>query len=165
MLLNCVLEKTLESPLDCKEIQPILPKGNQPWIFIGRADAEAPVLWPPDAKSWLIGEDLDAGKYWRQKEKGTPENKMVEWHHQLSGHEFEQTPEDGEVHGSLACLVHGVSELDTTEWLNNNKKEENPLTRQHIGKRNPTVCPRAPGGWVKLWAAVKPQAVPAPFHN
>ena len=86
-----VLEKTLESPLDCKEIQPVHLKGDQSWIFIGRTDAEAetPILWPPDAKNWLIGKDCDAGKYWRQEEKGTTEDEMVGWHHQLNGHEFE----------------------------------------------------------------------------
>ena len=86
-----VLEKTLESPLDCKEIQPGNPKGDQSWIFIGRTDAEAetPILWPPDAKSWLIGKDPDAGKDWRQKEKGMTEDEMVGWHHCLNRHEFE----------------------------------------------------------------------------
>ena len=85
-----VLEKTLESPLDCKEIQPVLPKGNQSWIFIGRTDAKAetPILWPPDAKNWLSGKDPDAGKDWRQ-EKGMTEDEMVGWHHRLNGHEFE----------------------------------------------------------------------------
>ena len=86
-----VLEKTLENPLDCKEIQPVHPKRNQSWIFIGRTDAEAetPILWPPDAKSWLIGKDPDAGKDWRQEEKGMTEDEMFGWHHQLNGHEFE----------------------------------------------------------------------------
>ena len=85
-----VLEKTLESPLDCKEIQPVHPKGNQSWIFIGRPDAEAetPILWPPDVKSWLIGRDPDTGKDWRQEEKGMTEDEMVGWHHQLHGHGF-----------------------------------------------------------------------------
>ena len=85
-----VLEKTLESPLDCKEIQPVHPKGDQSWEFIGRTDVEAetPVLWPPDAKNWLIWKDPDAGKDWRQEEKGTTEDKMVCWHHRLNGHEF-----------------------------------------------------------------------------
>ena len=85
------LQKALESPLDCKEIQPVHPKGNQSWIFIGRTDAEAetPILWPPDAKSWFIGKDPDAGKDWRQREKGTTENEMVGWHHWFNGHEFE----------------------------------------------------------------------------
>ena len=86
-----VLEKTLESPLNCKEIQPLHPKGNQSWMFIGRTDAEGetPVLWPPDVKSWLIWKDSDAGKDWRQEEKGMTQDEMVRWHHQLSGHEFE----------------------------------------------------------------------------
>ena len=85
-----VLEKTLESPLDCKEIKPVHPKGNQSWIFIGRTDAEAktPTLWPPDVKSWLIGKGPDAGKDWGQEEKGTTEDEMVRWYHQLNGHEF-----------------------------------------------------------------------------
>ena len=98
-----VLEKTLESPLDCKEIKPVNPKGNQPWIFIGRTDAEAPILWSPDSKNQLIGKDPDAGKDWRQKEKGAAEDEMVGWHHRLSGHEFEQTLGDSEGQGSLAC--------------------------------------------------------------
>ena len=101
-----VLEKTLESPLDCKEIQPVNPKGNQPCIFIGRTDAEAeaPVLWPPDVKNWLIGKDPDAGKDWEQ-EKGATEDEMVGWHHQFNGHEFEQTREDSEGQESLVCRI------------------------------------------------------------
>jgi len=85
-----MLENTLENPLDCKEIQPVHPKGNQSWIFIGRTDAETetPILWPPDMKNWLFGKDPDAGKEWRQEEKGTTEDEMVGWHHQLDGHEF-----------------------------------------------------------------------------
>ena len=100
-----VLEKTLESPLDSKEIKPLNPKGNQSWIFTGRADAkaEALILWPPDSKSWLIRKDPDAGKDWGQEEKGTTEDEMVVWHHQLNGCEFEQTLGDGEGQGSLAC--------------------------------------------------------------
>ena len=99
-----VLEKTLESPLDCKKIQPINPKGNQSWIFIGRTDAEAetPIFWPPDGKSWLIGKDPDSGKDWRE-EKGTTKNEMVGWYHQLDGHEFEQALDVGDAQGSLAC--------------------------------------------------------------
>ena len=115
-----VLEKTLESPLDCKEIQPVHPKGNQPWISIGRTDAEAeaPIRWPPDANNWLTGKDPDAGKDWRQEEKGTTEDKMIGWHHQLEGHEFEQALGVGEGQGSLACCPRGHKELDTTERLN-----------------------------------------------
>ena len=93
-----VLEKTLESPLDCKEIQPVHSKWDQSWVFIGRTDAKAetPILWPPDTKSWLIGKDLDSGKDWRQEEKGRIEDEMAGWHHWLNGHGFEQTSgEDG----------------------------------------------------------------------
>ena len=112
-----VLEKTLESPLDCKEMKPVSPKGNQPCIFFGRTDAEAetPILWPPDAKNWLIGKDPDAGKDWRQEEKGTTEVKMVGWHHWLNRHEFEQTQVDSEGQGSLVfCSPWGLKEADTT---------------------------------------------------
>ena len=100
-----VLEKTFQSPLDCKEIKPANPKRNQPWLFIGRTDAEAeaPMLWPLDGKRWLIWKDPDAGKDWRQEEKGTTEDKMVGWHHWLNGHEFEQDPADGDGQGSLVC--------------------------------------------------------------
>ena len=100
-----VLEKTLESSLDCKEIKPVNPKGNQSWIFIGRTDAEAetPILWPPDVKNSLTGKNPDAGKDWRQEEKGTTENEMVGWYHRLNGHEFESTPGVGEGQESLEC--------------------------------------------------------------
>ena len=120
-----VLEKTLESPLDCKEIQPVNPKGNQPWTYIGRTDAEAeaPIIWPSDANSRLIGKDSDAGKDWRQEEKEMTEDEMIGWHHRLNGHEFEQAPGDGGGQGSLACCMPwGRQELDTTKWLNNNNK-------------------------------------------
>ena len=116
-----VLEKTLESPLDCKEIQPVHPKGNQSWIFFGRTDAKAetPILWPPDVKNWLIGNDPDAGKDWRQEEKWMPENEMIGWHDRLDGHEFEWTPGVGDGQGSLACSSPwGCKESDTTERLN-----------------------------------------------
>ena len=100
-----VLEKTLESPLNCKEIQPVNPKGNQSWIFIGRTDveAEAPILWPPNAKNWIIGKGPYAGKDWRQEEKGTTEDEMVGWHYQLNGHDFELAPGVGDGQGSLVC--------------------------------------------------------------
>ena len=114
------LEKTLESPLDCKEIQPVHPEGDQSWVFIGRTDAEAetPVLWPPHAKSWLIGKDSDAGRDWGQEEKGTTEDEMAGWHHWLNGHEFEETPGVGDGQGSLACCGSwGHKESDTTERL------------------------------------------------
>ena len=116
-----VLKKTLVSPLDCKEIQPVHPKGNQSWVFTGGTDGEAgtPVLWPPDAKNWFIGKDPDAGKDWRQEEKGTVEYEIVGWQHWLNGHEFEQALGVGDGHGSLVCCSPwGHKVLDTTEWLN-----------------------------------------------
>ena len=116
-----VLEKTLESPLGCKEIKPVNPKGNQPWVFFGRTDgeAEAPILWPPDAKNWLIGKGPDAGKDWRQEEKGMTEDEIVGWYHWLSRHEFEPTPGDSEGSGSLICCIPwGLKELDMTSRLN-----------------------------------------------
>ena len=116
--------ETLESPLDCKEIQPVHPKGNQSWIFTGRTDAEAetPILWLPDTNSQILRKGPDTGKDWSQEEKMT-ENKMVWWHHWLNGCEFEQTPGDGEGQGSLVCCSPwGGKELDTTEQLN--KKEQ-----------------------------------------
>ena len=116
-----VLEKTLESPLDCKEMQPVHSKGDQSWVFFGRtnAKAEAPVLWPPHAKSWLIGKESDAGRDWGQEEKGTTEDEMAGWHHWLNGHESEWTPGDGDGQGGLACCDSwGRKESDTTERLN-----------------------------------------------
>ena len=116
-----VLEKTFESALDCKDIQPVHPKGNQSWIFIGRTDAEAetPILWPPDVKDWLIRIDPSAGKYWRWEEKGMMEDEMVGWHHQLNGHDLSKLQELVMYReGSLACFSPwGRKELDTTEWL------------------------------------------------
>ena len=98
-----VMLKTLESPLDCKEIKSVKPERNQSWIFIGRTDAEAPILWPPEVKNWLTGKDPDAGKDWRQEEKGTTEDEMVGWHHRLNGYEFEQALGVGDGQGSLVC--------------------------------------------------------------
>ena len=112
-----VLEETLESPLDSKETKPVNPKGNQSWIFIGRTDAEAeaPVLWPPDVKNWLIGKDSDAGEDWGQEEKGTTEDEMAGWHHWLNEHGFEQTTGDIKGQGSLACCSPwGCKEPDVT---------------------------------------------------
>ena len=116
-----VLEKTLESPLDCKEIQPVHSEGDQPWDFFGRIDAKAetPILWPPHAKSWLIGKDSDAGRDWGQEEKGTTEDEMAGWHHWLDGHEFEQAPGAGDRQESLECRNSwGRKESDMTEQLN-----------------------------------------------
>ena len=116
-----VLEKTLASPLDCKDIKPVNPKGNQSWIFTGGTDAEAPILWPPDMKNWLIGKDPDAGKHWGQEEKEMTEDEIIGWHHQLNECEFEQALGDGKGQESLACgSPWGHKELDRTEWLNNN---------------------------------------------
>ena len=114
-----VLEKTLESPLDCKEIQSVHPKRHLSWIFIGRTDVEAetPILWPPDVKSWLIGKNPDAGKDWGQEEKGMTEDEMVQWHHRLNGHGFALTPGAGDGQGGLACCA-SQEESDMTERLN-----------------------------------------------
>ena len=120
-LWTVVLKKTFENPLDCKEIQPVHPKGNQSWIFIGRTDAEAetPILWPPDVKNWLTRKDPDSGQDWRQEEKGTTEDEMVGWHHQLDGLEFEWTLGVGDEQWGLACCSPwGYKESDTTECLN-----------------------------------------------
>ena len=122
---NCcfwtVVLKTLESPLNCKEVKPVNPEGNQSWVFIGRTDAEAEILilWPPDVKNWLIGKDSDAGKDWRWKEKGMTEDERVGWHHWLDGYEFEQALGAGDAQERLECCSPwGRKEWDTTEWLN-----------------------------------------------
>ena len=122
-----VLEKTLESPLDCKEIQPVHPKGDQSWVFIGRTDVEeveTPILWPHDAESWLIWKDPDAGKDWGQEEKGTTEDEMVRWLHQLDGHESEWTPGVGDGQEAWCAVIHGVakswtqlSDLTELNWI------------------------------------------------
>ena len=116
-----VLEKTLESPLDCKEIQPVRPKRDQSWVFIGKTgvEAETPILWPPGAKSWLIWKDPDAGNDWGQEEKGTLEDEMVGWPHRHNGHGFGWTPGVDDGQGGLACCGSwGGKESDTTERLN-----------------------------------------------
>ena len=121
MLWTVVLEKTLHSPLDFKETQPVHSEGDHPWVFFGRNDvkAETAVLWPPHVKSWLIGKDSDAGRDWGQEEKGMTEDEMARWHHWPDGHEFEWTPGVGDGQGGLVCCNSwGHKELDTTEWLN-----------------------------------------------
>ena len=122
-----VLEKIVESPLECKEIKPFNHKGNQFWIFLGRTDAEAEtlILWPPDVKNWLIWKDPDAGKDWGQEEKGTTEDEMAGWHHRLNGREFEWTPGVGDGQGGLACCGSwGRKESDTAEdWTELNWTE------------------------------------------
>ena len=131
MLLNCgVGEDSFESPLDCKESKPVNPKENQSWIFIGKAnaEAEAPILWPLDAKNWLTGKDPDAGKDWRQEEKRITEDEMVGWHHWLKGHESEEAPGVGDRQESLACCrPWGRKESNTTERLNWTECIEMPL--------------------------------------
>ena len=145
-LWTVVLEKTLESSLDCKEIKPVNPKGNQPWIFTGRTDAEAevPRLWAPDAKSRLIRKDPDAGKDEREEEKGTTEDEMVGRHHRLNGHEFEQATGDSEGQGSLECCSPWhYKESDTTEWLNRTNNTPRMKGRGmytwggHLGEQSP----------------------------
>ena len=142
-----VLEKTLESPLDCKEIQPVHSKRDQSWVFFGRTDAraEAPILWPPHAKSWLIGKDSDAGRDWGQEEKGTTEDEMAGWHHRLDGHEFEWTPGVGDGQGGLACCDSwGRKELDMTEWLNwTEDMEDNPTDSWHQWTHHIFFCFRS----------------------
>ena len=115
---NAVLEKTLESPLDSKEIKPVNPKGNQSWIFIERTEAEAPILWPPDAKSQLIGKDPDSGKDWKQEKKVMTEDKMVGWHYRLNRHEFEKTPEMVKDREGWCAAVHRVTKNQTglSDW-------------------------------------------------
>ena len=146
MLLNCGVGENSESPLDCKEIQglqEVHPKGNQSWLFIGRNDVEAetPIPWLPDTKNWLIWKDPDAGKDWRQEEKGTTEDEMVGWHHQLNGRESEWTPRVGDGQGGLECCSPwGHKGSGMTEWLN--------WTNSHKGGQ----CPGCPliGWWVQV---------------
>ena len=132
-----VLEKTLESPLDCKETQSVYPKENQSWIFIGKTDAEAetPIIWPPDAKNWLIGKDPDTGKDGMQEEKGSTEDEMVGWHHQLNGHEFEQALGVDDGQGSLDyCSPWGRKESDMTEGLNWSENNKYLLSHNFCGQ-------------------------------
>ena len=134
-LWTVVLGKTLDSPLDCREIKPVHPKGDHSWVFIGRTDVEAetPILWLPDVKSWLIWKYPDAGKDWGQEEKGTTEDKMVGCHHWLNGNGFGWTQGIGDAQGGLACCGSwGHKELDTTEWLNWTELKENLKSAQHI---------------------------------
>ena len=155
------LEKTLESPTDCKEIQPVHPKGDQSWVFIGRTDAEAEtlILWLPHAKSWLIGKDPDAGREWGQEEKGMTEDEMVGWHHRLDGHEFEQTPGVGDGQGGLVCCDSwGRKELDTTEQLNWTELKwiVHPYVKNYISilkglETFPLVCDYRPCSQTHTW--------------
>ena len=136
-----VLEQTLESPLNSKEIKPFHPKGNQFWLFIGRndAEAEAPILRPPDAKSWLIGKDPNARKEWRQEEKGTTEEEMVGWHHLINGHELEQAPGDGEGQGSWLAAVHRVTKscVQLSDRTTKSSTHYTDLTNQNTAMSGP----------------------------
>ena len=161
-----MLEKTFESflkNLDCNEIQPVHPKGNQSWVFIGRTDleAETPILWPPHAKSWLIGKDPDAGKDWRQEEKGMTEDEMIELHHRLSGHEFEQTPGDSEGQGSLVCC----SPWGSQKVGHNLAIEQKQQSQWWVGSRpsvtQPTTCHTS--SLPALWSLPCLPLTPSPF--
>ena len=138
MLWTVVLEKTLESPLGSKDIHPVHPKGDQPWVFIGKIDAEAPILWLPDVKSWLNRKDADARKDYEMEVKGATEDDMVGRHHWLNEHEFEQTPGDGEGHRRLECCsLWGCKDLDMTEnWTTTN-------TRYKFWSNHSSFCPLA----------------------
>ena len=127
-----MLEKTLESPLDCKEIQPVHSEGDQFWVFIGRTDAKAetPILWPPDVKSWLTGKDPDAGRDWGQKEKGMTEHKMPGWHHRLNGHEFVWTQGFGDGLGGLCSGIHGIAK--SRPWLSDQLNWTEAFLARHI---------------------------------
>ena len=144
-----VLEKTLESPLICKEIKPVHPKRNQSWKFVGKTDAEAetPILWPPDAKNWLLGKDPDAGKDWRQ-EKGMTEDEMVGWHHRLNGHEFEQALGVSDGQGGLVCCgPWSHKESDTTErpnWTDTEYQKSNAVNYKFVAAQG--ICHLPPRG-------------------
>ena len=166
-----VLEKTLESPLDCK-IKSVNPKGNHVRIFIRRTDAEVPIIWPPDAKSWLIGKDPAAKKNWRQKEKGTTENEMAGWHHQLNGHESEQIPGDGKGQRSLTwCCPWGCKESGKTQQLNWSAIPETYTYQEDGTNPRPWLHLLVGRQWLQsllnhdstqLWVSVSPRA---PWHS
>ena len=162
-----VLDKTLESPLDCKEIQPVHPKGDLSWVFTGRTDAEAetPILWPPDVKSWLVGKDPDAGKDWGQEEKGTTEDEMVGCHHRLNGHWFGWTPGVGDGQGGLACCGSwGCKESDMTEQLNWTELEASlwfqqiPQSWLLYGSLIPCIC-RMPPLHLMIYITITPSSL------
>ena len=157
MLLNVVLEKTLESPLDCKEIQPVPSKGDQSWVFFGRNDAKAktPVLWPPHVKSWLNGKDSAAGRDWGQEEKGMTEDEMAGWHHWFDGHESEWTPGVGDGQGGLACCDSwGCKESDTTERLNWAEWFTEPYTLLGFLPLSPQMSVFCFRIWSRAWCCI-----------
>ena len=158
MLVNCGVEKTRESPLNCKEIQPVHPKGDQSRIFIGRTDAEVetPIPWPPDAKNWLLGKDPDAREDWRQEDKGTIEDVMVGWHHWLNGHGFEQALGEWRVRSLACCSPWGHKESDATElnWENICMVlSTEPRTRGEVITLGQWACSGA-----KLWYSWEPHS-------
>ena len=158
-----MLEKTLESPLDCKEIQPVPPKGDQSWVFIGRTDAKAetPVLWPPHMKSWLIGKDSDAGRDWGQEEKGMTEDEMAGWHHWLDGHESEWTPRVGDGQGGLACCDSwGCKKSDTTDWTELNTLYYSHKTCMLLLFKKFVLPSTALIGWFSLFYLQDPLGTP-----
>ena len=152
-----MLEKTLGSPLDCKEIQPVHPKGDQTWVFIGRNDAEAetPILGPLDAKSWLIGKDPDAGRDWGQEENGTTEDEMAGWHHRLNGHEFEWTLGVGDWQWGLVCCDSwGHKESDMSEplnWTELNEMYANSSLNMALIRKKRSICPTETITEVRGW--------------
>ena len=148
-----VLEKTFESPLDCKEIQPVHSKGDQSWVFIGRTDAEAEtlILWPPDAKSWLIWKDPDAGKDWGQEEKGTTVDEMVGWHHPLDGHGFGLNPGVGDGQGGLECCVVHVVTKSGHDCLNWTELNWSDMLEEHILSCIVLAYPLCKIVWFYFW--------------
>ena len=157
--------RRLKSPGDSKEIKPVNLKGDQPWIYTGRTDAEteAPVFWPSDVNGWLIGKVLNAGKDWRQEEKGMTEDEMVGWHHQCNEDELGQTPGDGEGQGGLACCSPwGRKELDTTEQLHNNNNNNKGNSLNEFQVQEKTWCVQKLGegqcGWCAEWLEKKDEA-------
>ena len=150
-----VLEKTLQSPLDFKEIQPVHPKGDQSWVSIGRTDVEAetPILWPPDAKNWLTGKDPDAGKDWRLEEKEMTEDEMVGWHHWLNGHEFDKLQELVMDREAWRAVVHGVAK--SWRWLNWTERLRDLCRCESILLLHSTLLvwsPAASFKWLCVWA-------------
>jgi len=153
-----VMKKTLESALDSKEIKPVNPKGNQRWIFIGRIDdeAEAPILWPPDSKGWLIGKDPDAGNSWGQEEKGTTEDEMAGWHHWFNGHEFEQTQGDSEGQEAFYAAAQGIAKSQTqlSNWTTGGLEVQMQKSKfQKSYKKTEPICPTFLGNRV-LWVQI-----------
>ena len=156
---------TLESPLDCKEIQPVHPKGNPSSVFIGKTDAEAeaPILWPPDAKNWLTGKDLDADKDWGREEKGTTEDEMVGWHHGFSGQEFEQLRDLVMDREAWHAAIHAVAESDTIELLNGTESAPYPQVQAHWQPTAP-VFPAKPSSVLVQTARALPLPLQATHH-